>query len=139
MVVGGKKAIPEGFDRCVTQVDDTREGLETFYQAADILVYPTKADNCPLVPMEAMSCGLPVVSTRVGGVPEVVSNGVTGYVTPPGDAAEFSRALEALLFSPSLLSAMGAAAVARVRDNFTMERMSNEYLRLYDETCKRTR
>jgi glycosyltransferase involved in cell wall biosynthesis len=133
VVVGGVKRIPGIFDACVSQVADTREGLEAFYQAADLLVYPTRADNCPLVPLEAMGCGLPVVSTRIGGVPEVVEHGVTGYVTSPGDAGDFSSAIEAILSSQSLLSSMGRASVDRVRSRFSLEKMAASYFDLYRE------
>jgi glycosyltransferase involved in cell wall biosynthesis len=133
VVVGGTKKIPVIFDACLSQVQDTRAGLETYYQAADLLVYPTKADNCPLVPMEAMSSGLPVVSTRIGGVPEVVEHGVTGYVTAPGDVREFSEAMAALLSSQSLLASMGTASVSRAQKRFSLERMSGSYSDLYQE------
>jgi len=135
VVVGGKKDIARLFDDCVSQVENTREGLETYYQAADLLVHPTKADSSSLVAMEAMSSGLPVVTTKVGGVPEVVEHGVTGYVTAPGAAREFSEAIEAVLSSPLSLATMGAAAVARVQRLFTLERMTGSYLDLYREAC----
>jgi glycosyltransferase involved in cell wall biosynthesis len=133
VVVGGKKHIPTLLEPFVSQVEDTREGLEVFYQAADILVYPTKADNCPLVPMEAMSCGLPVVSTRIGGVPEVVEHGVTGYVTEPGDAREFAEAIAGILSSESLLASMSMASVQRVQERFSLEVMARAYFDLYQE------
>jgi glycosyltransferase involved in cell wall biosynthesis len=133
VVVGGIKSLPVSYANCVSQVKDTRDGLETFYQAADLLAYPTKADNCPLVPIEAMSCGLPVVSTRIGGVPEVVEHGVTGYVTAPGDVREFSAAVEALLSEKSLRCSMGMAGVARARLRFSLERMTASYFDLYRE------
>jgi len=133
VVVGGKKHISSQFEPFVSQVEDTREGLEAFYQAADILVYPTKADNCPLVPMEAMSCGLPVVSTRIGGVPEVVEHGVTGYVTEPGDAREFAEAITAILSSESMLASMSMASVQRVEERFSLQGMTRAYFDLYQE------
>jgi glycosyltransferase involved in cell wall biosynthesis len=138
VVVGGIKKISNIFDKCLTQIANTREGLETYYQAADILVYPTKADNCPLVPMEAMSCGLPVVTTRIGGVPEVVEHRVTGYVTRPGDVREFSDAIEAILSSESLLTAMGLASAKRAKLFFTLERMTGSYFDLYREDINGT-
>lgn len=133
VVVGGTRTVPGIFDTCVTQVGETREGIETFYQAADILVHPTTADNCPLVPMEAMSCGVPVVSARIGGVPEIVEHGITGYVTTPGDVREFSEAIEGILSSKLLLNSMGLASVERVQCNFTLDRMASSYMELYSE------
>jgi glycosyltransferase involved in cell wall biosynthesis len=133
VVVGGTKKISNIFDNCVSQVGDTRDGLEAYYQAADILVHPTKADNCPLVAMEAMSCGLPVVTASIGGVPEVVEHGVTGYVTTPGDVREFSEAIEGLLSSKSLLTSMGLASVERTQLRFSLDRMTRSYFDLYLE------
>ena len=133
VVVGGKKEIPGSFDACVSQVGDTREGLETYYQAADVLVHPTKADSCSLVALEAMSCGLPVVTVRIGGVPEMVEHGVTGYVAAPGEVREFTEAIEGVLSSELRLSSMGRDAVERVRLRFSLEKMTGSYLDLYRE------
>ena len=138
VVVGGIKDIPEVFDSCVSQVGVTREGLETFYRAADILVHPTKADSCSLVSLEAMSCGLPVVTARIGGVPEMVEHGVTGFVTAPGDVREFGEAIEGILSSKSLLTSMGKASVERARLRFSLDRMASSYFDLYQENIKST-
>jgi glycosyltransferase involved in cell wall biosynthesis len=133
VAVGGIRKIADRFAPYVTQIEDTREGLETFYQAADLLAYPTKADNCPLVPMEAMSCGLPVVGTGIGGVPEIVEHGVTGYVVRPGDVRGFAESIEGMLATHSTLQAMALASAARAELRFTMDRMTASYLRLYQE------
>ncbi|HBA86071.1 MAG TPA: glycosyl transferase [Verrucomicrobia bacterium] len=65
-----------------------------YYAAADIFVYPTKADNQPLVLLEALACGCPVVSMNVGGVSEVVIDGTTGYLAAAGDAEGLRRGME---------------------------------------------
>jgi glycosyltransferase involved in cell wall biosynthesis len=138
VVVGGTKEIPEVFDGCVSQVAEVREGLEHYYQAADLLVHPTKADSCSLVALEAMSCGLPVVTVRIGGVPEMVEHGVTGYVAAPGEVREFTEAIESILSSQLLLTSMGRSALERARLRFSLQKMTDSYLELYREIADRS-
>ena len=133
VVVGGTKEIPGLFDGCVSQVAEVREGLEHYYQAADLLVHPTKADSCSLVALEAMSSGLPVVTVRIGGVPEMVEHGVTGYVAAPGEVREFTEAIESILSSQLLLTSMGRSALERARLRFSLQKMTDSYLELYRE------
>lgn len=75
--------------------------LARYYAAADLLAYPTKADNQPRVLIEALSCGCPVVATRVGGVPELVIPGETGQLANAGDAHGFRQGIEDLLNNPA--------------------------------------
>jgi glycosyltransferase involved in cell wall biosynthesis len=67
------------------------------YSAADLLLFPTRADNMPLVLLESLGCGTPIVSFRVGGVPDIVRPGVTGYLAEPEGAADFARGIVHLL------------------------------------------
>ena len=67
------------------------------YNAADVFAFPTKADNQPLVIMEALACGLPVVSSHLGGVPEMIQQGETGWLAEPGDAVKFAEGLRSAL------------------------------------------
>jgi glycosyltransferase involved in cell wall biosynthesis len=138
VVVGGIKEIPGVFAGCVSQVGEIREGLETYYQAADILVHPTKADSCSLVALEAMSCGLPVVTVRIGGVPEMVEHGVTGYVSAPGEVREFTEAIERMLASQVLRASLGRGALERARLRFSLQKMTDSYLELYQEIAQGT-
>ncbi|MCC7321191.1 MAG: glycosyltransferase family 4 protein [Rubellimicrobium sp.] len=82
---------------------------------ADVLVLPSFAEGVPVVLMEAMAARLPVVATRVGGVTELVEDGVSGHLVAPGNAALLARAILAALDAPS---AMGAAARAQVEAAF---------------------
>ena len=88
-----------------------REMLE-----ARALVLPSFAEGLPVVIMEAMAVGRPVVTTRIAGIPELVREGVDGWLVPPGDIVELKRAMqECLQASPERLLEMGRAANARVR------------------------
>ena len=65
---------------------------EAYYQAADIYIHAAKADTFPNVVLEALACGLPVVATAVGGIPEQIDHERTGFLVPPGDAAGMAEA-----------------------------------------------
>jgi|GEM_PF-1045070 len=95
----------------------TDQELRALYHLADLFVYPTLADSLPLVVLEAMACGLPVISTTVGGIPFVVRP-EEGILVPPKDIVTLSLAVNELLADPSRSLAMGMAARARVRETF---------------------
>ncbi|MEO0913564.1 MAG: glycosyltransferase family 4 protein, partial [Pseudomonadota bacterium] len=88
----------------------------------DLLVLPSFAEGVPVVLMEAMAAGLPVISSRVAGIPELVEDGVSGLLLPPGDAAALAEALRALAADPARRAAMGAAGCARVEAEFNLGR-----------------
>jgi glycosyltransferase involved in cell wall biosynthesis len=85
---------------------------------ADLLVLPSFAEGLPVVLMEAMASGLPVIATRVAGVAELVEDGVSGLLVPPGDVESLAAALRRLLADPALGARMGAAGRAQVEAAF---------------------
>jgi glycosyltransferase involved in cell wall biosynthesis len=87
-----------------------RSRLSALYQSASIFVLPSLFDPSPLVLLEAMGHGLPCVSTTTCAIPELVQDGVTGVLVPPGDAAALTSALVALLTESDRTAAMGRAA-----------------------------
>lgn len=107
-----------------------RAKLRLLMRAADVLVYPTLADNHPLVLLEAASMELPVASFAVGGVPEIVAHGETGLLARPGDAPGLLRAVHAPLTDPGLSRRLGRAARARGERRFSAARMTADYVAL---------
>lgn len=87
-------------------------------------------DGLPTVLLEAMACALPVVTTTVSGGPEIVEDGVTGHLCPPGDAPALARALDAALTDPARAAAMGRAGRARAERLFDLERNAAALRRL---------
>jgi len=83
------------------------ENLVTLYRNADIFALPSRGDCMPQAVIEAIACGLPVVATRVGAIPEMVSDGVNGYLVPARDPRALSSAIHALLKNPGRRHAMG--------------------------------
>jgi glycosyltransferase involved in cell wall biosynthesis len=83
--------------------------LMAMYRRADVFIFPTLADTLPLVVMEAMASGLPVVTTNVGALTEEVEHGVTGFLIPPSDVNALADATLQLVKNPNLRLEMGAA------------------------------
>lgn len=81
---------------------------------ADMLVLPSFAEGLPVVLMEALAARIPVIATQIAGVPELVEDGVTGLIVPPGDVVALEAAISRLLSDPDLRARMGAAGRAKV-------------------------
>jgi len=104
------------------------------YSAADLFVLPTRADNLPNGLVESIACGTPCVSFRVGGVPEVVRPGVTGWLAEPQDAAGLARCIrEALEMGPSRRRRMAADCRRVAEQEYGVDLMRRRYLDLYEE------
>ena len=99
----------------------------------DAFVLPTRADNLPVAILEAMAVGLPVVATRVGGVPELVIDGETGYLVDPDDPRELARAVDAVIVDPARHRRLGEAGAARVSAHFEARAVAGRMVRLYEQ------
>lgn len=106
------------------------------YRKADVFVHPTREDCFPLVILEAMSAGLPVVASAEGGIPDEVVDGETGLLSRKGDAADLARCLEMLLTDPALRLKMGEAGRERYESRFTKERFENALLQIMEKTAQ---
>jgi glycosyltransferase involved in cell wall biosynthesis len=108
------------------------DDLQKALAAVDVFVTPSICfDTFGMVNLEAMEHGKPVVATAFGGSPEVVEDGVTGFVRNPFDVEGSSEAIARLLDDPELAARMGEAGRARWRERFGLERMTAEYLEEY--------
>lgn len=100
---------------------------------ADLLVLPSAAEACPMAVLQAMASGLPVIASRVGGVAEVVRDGVDGLLLPAGDDAALRLALQRLATDVSLRRRLGASAQARARERFSLARCTADLIAVYEE------
>jgi glycosyltransferase involved in cell wall biosynthesis len=98
-----------------------RAPARPFVAAARLLVQPSLTEGMPNAVLEAMSAGLPVVASRVGGVPELVVDDETGLLVPPGDPEALTAAIVRMLSDPAGAARMGAAGTARARALFSIE------------------
>ena len=89
---------------------------------ADVFALPSFAEGVPVVLMEAMAAGVPVVATQIAGIPELVRHGDSGLLVPPGDAEALTEAIDALLASADRRRAMGSAGRATVAAEFNIHR-----------------
>ncbi len=110
-----------------------RETARQFMSAADCFAYPSLADNHPLVVLEALSLGCPVVAFAVGGIPEQIVHGVSGALVPAGRWQDFSAACVDLLRDSAARRAFARGGRDVFRRSFTQERMAREYIALYTE------
>jgi len=110
-----------------------RDSLAACYQAADVYLHAAKVDTFPTTILEALACGTPVVATRVGGIPEQIVDGQTGFLSPEGDAESLARHLLRLLEEPQLCHHMGGAAGVDAEKRFSLARMAKDYVSLYEE------
>jgi N-acetyl-alpha-D-glucosaminyl L-malate synthase BshA len=101
---------------------------------ADVFLLPSQTEAFGLAALEAMACGVPVVATRVGGVPEVVVDGDSGLLFPPGDVAAMSDGVLALLDDPARRDRMAKAARARAETEYQPAPMIDRYLEIYERT-----
>ena len=108
-----------------------RIDLPDVLRGADLFLLPSETESFGLAALEAMACGVPVVASAVGGVPEVVADGETGLLRPAGDVAGMADAVLRLLTDGALRARYGAAARARAQTRFRPEPAVDRYLAVY--------
>jgi sugar transferase (PEP-CTERM/EpsH1 system associated) len=116
----------------VVWLPGSRTDIAELMSGFDVFALPSIAEGTPVTILEAMACGLPVVASQVGGIPEVVEQQGTGLLVPPSDAAALAEALAAYVRDPQLGLRHGAAGRARVERSNSVAAMVAGYARLYD-------
>jgi glycosyltransferase involved in cell wall biosynthesis len=109
-----------------------RNDIAALMQAFDVFALSSIAEGTPVTLLEAMACGLPVVSTRVGGIPDLVTDGVNGRLVPARAPAALADALAAYACEPGLVRLHGTAARQRIVERYSIAAMLSAYLGLYD-------
>jgi glycosyltransferase involved in cell wall biosynthesis len=109
-----------------------RKDVPELMGALDLLVVPSLREGCPNVVLEAMAAGLPVVATGVGGTPEIIQHGVTGWLVTPGDSTELAQGIDRMLRHPDEARALARAARTWVERYGSIERTAEALDRLYD-------
>jgi glycosyltransferase involved in cell wall biosynthesis len=151
----------DGFGERIGQVEirfvpyqKAPETVARYYQAADVYIHAAKADTFPIAIIEALACGIPVVATAVGGIPEQVKGAelaneklcisnlnrsapheATGFLVPPRDEKVMIAAIKRLLTDESLRCRLGENAANDAQKRFDLERQVDEYLEWYEEIC----
>ena len=121
--------------RCQTIQND--RFLSFIYSAADIFVAPSLADNLPNTVLESIACGTPVIAFSVGGIPEMVRPGITGYLTNPADSAGLRSAIVGLLRNENKRLEMSEHCRRVALADYDLQIQARRYLKIYDEMLNR--
>jgi N-acetyl-alpha-D-glucosaminyl L-malate synthase BshA len=114
-----------------------QDHVERLLPQADVLLLPSELEGFGLAALEAMACGAPPVATRAGGVPELVTHGVDGFLEAPGDVEQQAARVSELLLDPSLHERMSAAARHTALSRFCAKAIIPRYEKYYEEVCSR--
>lgn len=108
--------------------------LPQYYNMADVLVVPSLGmEGLPLVVIEAMSCGIPIIASRLGGIPTAIENMKNGILFEPGNALELSEKILELLNNKELADNFGKAGRKRAIEQFSLDRMVEQTIRVYEK------
>lgn len=118
------------------QFIDFTPAVERFMAVADVFLLPSEEESFGLVALEAMSCGVPVVASRAGGLPEVVVEGESGHLCPVGHTEAMAEAVLGILADPARRAEMGRAARERAVRHFRPEHILPRYLEVYQSVLE---
>jgi len=125
-----------GLGRLVDPLGE-QELVVPLLSATDLFLLPSAQESFGLAALEAMACEVPVVASRVGGLPEVIEHGVSGFLHPPDDLEGMAASGVALLTDPELRARTTAAALRRVHEQFCAEKIVPVYAAYYEEVLSR--
>ena len=117
----------------VVWLPGSRDDVANLMQSFSVFAMTSIAEGTPVVILEAMASGLPIIATKVGGIPEVVIEGQTGTLVTAGETDAFAKAISTYVLAPDTLSEHGAAGRKRVEEIYSVEAMLAAYTNLYDK------
>jgi len=131
----GREVVRLGLEKKV-QFLGKQESVQEILQMVDVFILPSEKESFGLVALEAMACGVPVVASRVGGLPEVVQHGKTGYLAEVGDIQGMSEGVLKLLTNEVLYKTFSEQAVTWSREAFPVERAADSYEAVYESVVR---
>jgi sugar transferase (PEP-CTERM/EpsH1 system associated) len=132
-----QRILREGNAEHLCWLPGERDDVPDILRSLDLFVLPSLREGISNTILEAMASGLPVVATKVGGNPELVEEGKTGILVPVSDPVAMANAIRTYIDQPELLIIHGQAGRKRAEEYFSMEKMVNGYLAVYDAVLKR--
>lgn len=112
------------------------EIIAKYYRASDIYLHPARAETFPLTIIEAMSSGIPVIASAVGGIPEQVEEGITGFLTPVGSVDQMVDSIVQLIRDGNLHESLGKNAERIAKEKYSLELQTDRYLNFYKQLLK---
>jgi len=111
------------------------DAMPDLYRRVDAVVLPSFTESCPMVALEAMSTGTPLIAARAGGVREIVQDGESGWLFAPGDVGGLVQRIDTVLSDPARARAVAARARAWVEENASIDVMAGRTSRFYEQVC----
>jgi glycosyltransferase involved in cell wall biosynthesis len=105
--------------------------VEDLLYMADVAILPSRREGLPFALLEAMACGLPVIASKVGGVPELITDSVSGYLIEPAHADQLAQRLSLLYRDEKLRQSLGIAGRTIVKERFSLQSMVEQTVRVY--------
>ncbi|MCD6099990.1 MAG: glycosyltransferase family 4 protein [Candidatus Marinimicrobia bacterium] len=119
-------------EKSITWVGSKRNSeMPKYYNLADVVVLPSLKEATSIAGLEAMACGKPLVGTLVGGIPDLIDDGKTGYLVPPRQPQKMARRIVQLLSDPKLVQEFGENARHKVLENFSWAQIANKTFSIY--------
>ena len=125
------------YDKCVFV--GKQPNIVDYLSASDVLLLPSEQESFGLAALEAMACEVPVIATRVGGIPEVVTDGETGFLSEVGDVEKMAEDAARLLSDANLRQAMGKRARESAVSRYRTDLVIPQYIEFYERVLKKTR
>ncbi|MDX6709960.1 MAG: L-malate glycosyltransferase, partial [Blastocatellia bacterium] len=119
------------FDKC--SFVGKQPNIVDYLSVADLLLLPSEQESFGLAALEAMACEVPVIASNVGGIPEVVTDGETGYLSPVGDVEKMSEDAITLLRDPELRRQMGIQARMSAISRYSTDLVIPRYIEFYEQ------
>lgn len=113
-----------------------QENLEDLYSISDLMLLLSEKESFGLVLLEAMACGVPSVGTKIGGIPEVIDDGVTGYLSDVGNVEDIAQNAVKILANPALHNEFAENAISRVKKHFSSQKIVEQYEDMYKQLIK---
>ena len=125
------------FDKCIFV--GKQPNIVDYLSAADVLLLPSQTESFGLAALEAMACEVPVIASRVGGIPEVVTDGETGFLSEVGDVDKMANDAARLLSNQTLCRSMGKAARESAVSRYRTDIVIPKYIEFYERILQKTR
>lgn len=113
-----------------------QENLEDLYSISDLMLLLSEKESFGLVLLEAMACGVPSVGTKIGGIPEVIDDGVTGFLSDVGDVEDIAQNAVKILENATLHKDFAENAISRVKEHFSSQKIVEQYEDMYKQLIK---
>lgn len=114
------------------------EEMPDIYKGSDIFALPSENETFGQVFIEAMSCGLPVIGTKVGGIPEIISDSYNGYLVPPNDSSILAQKIEGLMNNSSVRENFIRAGIKTIQEKFTSDKQFSSFNKMLEDTIANT-